>query len=260
MVVFAVPSTITVATGDDVVVDVEEIALPPVERAPDDVRLARDRYFGAINLLDAFASPNQLDTLLKQKLALVDKVCQLTDAQKHKVELAGRGDNKRLTDRIQRINAQFELVKNDAAKIDELRTKAQLLESGITSPGGSSDGSLVTKVLEQLLTAEQAVKYEPLRTVFRAGGLVRMWEIGRHDEGLAVNLTGTAIGDEDLSRLSELPSLKSLDLDGTRITDIGLARLKRIYGLRKVSLARTSVTATGVAELRHALFDLTIEK
>lgn len=247
---------------DEVVVVIEEIALPPAQhvRPPVEVTLARDKFFTVLKLLDAFATPNQLDSLLKEKIALVDKICDLTDVQKKKLELAGRGDIKRLTDRVKELKTQFELVKNDVAKINELHNRAQLLENGVTMPGISSDGSLFIKILEQLLTVEQSFNYAPLRAVFRAGGLMRMWDIGRPDEGLAINLTGTAIGNEVLAHVCELPSLKSLDLDDTRITDSGLAHLKRLSSLKKVSLARTGVTVTGVAELHRTLPNVAIEK
>lgn len=260
--VFVVASTVAADPSDDDVVDVEEIALPRVQevRVPFEITPAHFEYFTLIKLLDAFATPNQLDTLLKEKIALTDQICGLTDAQKLKLEMAGRGDNKRLSDRIEEIQAQFELVKNDLAKVNALHKKAQSLECGIITPGLSSDGSLFVKVLEQLLTAEQVIKYVPLRIVFRAGGLMRIRQTGRPDQWLDINLAGTAISDDDLAHLNELPSLKSLDLDETRITDSGLPHLKRLTSLKRVSLARTCVTVTGMAELHRALPDVTIEK
>src|SRR5438552_2252509 len=67
------------------------------------IDLAREQYTVAIRQLDAVAARKQLDTVLRQRVAVVDTVCGLNDMQKQKLELAGRGDVKRFIDRAQEI-------------------------------------------------------------------------------------------------------------------------------------------------------------
>src|SRR5258708_38687105 len=76
------------------------------------------------NASDAEGARKQLRALLQKKIAIVDRMCRLTDAQKEKLELAGVGDNKRLADRVERLGLQFQLVRNDPDKVNELRLKA----------------------------------------------------------------------------------------------------------------------------------------
>jgi hypothetical protein len=228
----------------------EDTPVPVQEAAPDAaLAQARAEYERTIKQLSVTVSRKQLDTFVRQKIAIVDRVCRLSGDQKQKLHLAGRGDIKRQRDRIEEIRTQFRLVDDDADKVTELRKKTQLLELGVTKPGLSDDGSLFIKVLEQHLTSEQANQYAPLRVVFRAGGLVRMWRISRPDEGLEIKLSGTAFRDDDLAHLTRLPDLKSLYLDGTRVTDAGLAHLREMTDLQFLHLANLVVTDAGLSEL-----------
>jgi hypothetical protein len=240
-----------------------------------DIAIARSEFAAQIKCLDSE---------LRQKIAIVTQVCGLTEAQKEKLELAGSGDNRRFLDRVEKIERQFELAKDDSEALILLRDEAKLLMRGFTTPGFSNDASLFVRSLEQLLTPEQAVKYAPLRVVFGAGGLLRLWQIGRPDEALEIRLAGTPINDNDVAFLTRLPSLKLLYLDKTNVTDAGLEHLKGAINLRelglgdvpitdagiehlkglknlvKLSLKGTRVTATGAAEIQRAIPDLSIHR
>src|SRR5437868_1355733 len=86
---------------------------PPDEEASDPT--VYRWVFGDFRL-DAAAARKQLDLLLRQKIAVIDHICKLTDAQKQKLELACRADNKELDDRIAEIAVKFAAVKDEPEK------------------------------------------------------------------------------------------------------------------------------------------------
>lgn len=113
---------------------------------------------------------------LEQRVASIDRVCQLTDAQKRKLELAGRGDIKRISDRIESLRKTFRQVHvvNDIHDLDdddirdlstwtgalsiEAATLHEMVDSGLFDVG-----SLFGKTLRSTLTAEQAAVYDKAR-------------------------------------------------------------------------------------------------
>jgi len=228
---------------------------------------------------DAVAARRKLDTLLAQKVRAVDLVCRLTDVQKQKLQLAGRGDNKRLIDRVEEIGGQLQLLNDESTDIDALIQEAELLSRG-SRPAFPDDASLFVKTLAKALTPEQLARYEPLRAVYRAGGVVQTLHVESDD--ILVNLVGTPFGDGGLAHLSKLPglhslylgstqvtdaglehlneltSLERLGLDDTHVTDAGLTHLLGLTNLRWLFLSNTEVTDGGVAELQSAILGLTI--
>ncbi len=80
------------------------------------------RIFGneSGSVADAIEVRNEHDMRLRQKIAIVDRVCGLTGPQKEKLELAGRGDIKRLFDRVEKVARHFELVKDDRQEAERL--------------------------------------------------------------------------------------------------------------------------------------------
>ena len=71
-----------------------------------------------------------------------------------------------------------------------------------------------------------------------------------------LSLSGTAIGDVGLAHLAGLKNLRELWLDGCRITDAGLEALAGLRHLRQLSLENTGVGDAGIAHLK-ALSELT---
>jgi len=195
------------------------------------------------------APQEQLETLLEQKIAVVDRVCALKDTQKQTLLLAGRGDNKRIMDRFEKIEMQFQLVKNDPDKVNALEREVEPFTRG-SRPGFRNDGSLFVKTLERTLTADQFARYEPLRAVYREGGVVYTFLNASH-EVLSIDLCETAFADDGLATLSNLPGLQRLFLGVTQVTDAGLVHLKRLTELRDLGLSSTRVTDTGLTNLRE---------
>jgi hypothetical protein len=233
--------------GDDEVAENAPVAMH-------DSNLADEQYYRRMfpDRNGLFATPvvlrRQHDRRLPWKIAVVDRVCRLTSAQKEKLQLAARGDIKRLFDRVEEVGKHFQLVKDDQQAVDTLLAKNEPLRRSVYRQGLSSDDSLFFKTLEKLLTAEQRAKYEPLRQVICSGGEVVIWKSGTN-EVFKIKLSGTEIADEGLARLNELRDVQILILDGTKVTDAGLAQLNGMTGLRSLSLANTKVTDAGLARL-----------
>ena len=81
------------------------------------------------------------------------------------------------------------------------------------------------------------------------GGAVRVDQAGRVNE---VILARTAIRDEDLLLLKELPNLRILSLSHTKITPGGLENLRSLRQLRSLNLYKTA-TFKSVDALREAM-------
>lgn len=54
-----------------------------------------------------------------------------------------------------------------------------------------------------------------------------------------LDLTGTAISDEALDSIAELPHVREIVLDGTHVTDAGLAKLQKSHSLQRIYLRET---------------------
>jgi hypothetical protein len=212
------------------------------------LKLANPAVYVWIFGADANAARQHLDTLLQQKVSIVDRVCRLTDAQKRKVELAGRGDIKRLIDRVEEFGIHSQLAKNNGESVNALVRKAEELKRDLIS-ALSNDDSLFAKSLKATLTSDQFDEYEPLRSVIRIGGMVHTRQRGS-DEMLEINLRGTELGGGGLALVRELPNVRILRLDGTRDTDAGLAQLKGITKVNYISLSNSDVTDAGLEHLQ----------
>ena len=111
----------------------------------------------------------RLDQLLDLRIDYLDRACKLTDAQKMKLKLAGRGDIKRFVDLYEKIKRKFELVKNDQQKMQEIWQDINPLQM-MWQFGLFDEDSFLGKSLHNTLTAEQFGHYDAVareRRVFR---------------------------------------------------------------------------------------------
>jgi hypothetical protein len=74
-----------------------------------------------------------------------------------------------------------------------------------------------------------------------------------------VDLRNTAVTDEQLKCLKELPQMQMLVLDDTGISDAGLETLKEYDQLQRIYLRTTRVTPGGVQDLKKAFPKAEIE-
>jgi hypothetical protein len=102
--------------------------------------------------------------LLDRRIDAVDRICHLSDRQREKLHLAGRGDLKHLFDRVTGVYARMvngagisdvqAFAKWAKALYDETEALRPALETG------PFDGdSLFAKALKRTLTPEQAADY-----------------------------------------------------------------------------------------------------
>jgi len=217
-----------------------------------------------------------LDALLLRKVETVDRFSRLTEWQKQKLHLAGRGDIKRFFDSVDEQRRQILMIDENALdrkKIDELTQAARQLRH-VLDLGPFEEGSLFARTVRRSLSSQQVGRGEFLRESARAGGLLESQNNSgreRHtidlsatnftDDGLknipnlenvrVLTLDGSQVTDAGMVHLAGLESLEVLDLTDTAVTDAGWARLKGLTGLRIICLSGLRITNAGLAQLKQ---------
>ncbi len=108
---------------------------------------------------DAGQAKKRLEALLTLQIESVERVCTLSDVQRKKLQLAGRGDMKRFDDETEEVRKKFRAVRRDQNKINQIWQDLQPLQTKFNA-GLFHDTSLFRKVLKQTLDAQQSVQYE----------------------------------------------------------------------------------------------------
>lgn len=140
----------------------------------------------------------QLDSALSARVAEIDRVCRLTEAQKQKLRLAGRGDIKRFFDRYEQVKERFRLARDDELMQQRAMETAAPLQAALRD-GLFQEGSLLYKSLQSALTDEQATRF----TAGEAERHAARHRVGveRAVESLGQNASLTAAQRRNLSRL-----------------------------------------------------------
>jgi hypothetical protein len=109
---------------------------------------------------NAAGARRRLDSSLTVHIEAIDRTSQLTDAQRKKLQLAGRGDLKRFFDRYETVKQKFHLLKDDEQKMQrEIWQDISPLQMSMQA--GLFDGdSLFYKSLRNTLSSEQWAKYD----------------------------------------------------------------------------------------------------
>jgi hypothetical protein len=114
------------------------------------------------------AARKHLEDLLALQIEHIDRACGLTDAQKKKVRLSGRGDIKRFVNRYEEIKRKFQLVKHDQQKVfQEIWQDVSRLQIMLQS-GFFLEDSFLLKSLPHTLTREQQERYQAVMNQRRA--------------------------------------------------------------------------------------------
>lgn len=101
------------------------------------------------------------DSLLARQIEEIDRACGLTDDQKKKLRLAGRGDLKRFFDVYDEKKHKFQALKNDQNKINEIFQEIQPLQASIAA-GLFGEGSIFAKTVGKTLDPPQAERFEKI--------------------------------------------------------------------------------------------------
>lgn len=101
----------------------------------------------------------RLETLLASQVDAVERVCGLSEAQKQKLLLAGRGDVKRFFESADAARKKFEAVRRDQNAFNQVWQDIQPLQIKFNA-GLFGDASLFRKVLQRTLDPEQSARYE----------------------------------------------------------------------------------------------------
>jgi hypothetical protein len=99
----------------------------------------------------------QLDKLLQRKLHEVEQVFQLSQAQRRKLQLAGRGDIQRLLDMVEDARREFQLARSNLRRLTELQKDLRLVELRV-SDGLFEIGSLFAKTLRKMNGEKQLIR------------------------------------------------------------------------------------------------------
>lgn len=109
----------------------------------------------------ATQAKNQLETLLNAEIATIDLRCKLTEAQKKKLRLAGRGDIADLLARAMEVRRRCTSEPMTQQEYTKLTTEMQGLRMVIQS-GSFGDLTLFRKTMRSLLSTEQTDLYRVL--------------------------------------------------------------------------------------------------
>jgi hypothetical protein len=113
-----------------------------------------------------------LDDRLRQKVKLVDGLCELTDSQRKKLELAGRGDIHRFFERAAELRTTLQDIDGDqaggnrelVALVVETSKRTEPMRRAVES-GLFDDNSLFAKALKTTLTPAQFAQYEQRKLI-----------------------------------------------------------------------------------------------
>jgi hypothetical protein len=139
------------------------------------------------DMQNAAGARGRLDAQLAMRLDDVVASCGLDDVQREKLHLAGRGDIKRIFDRIEQLRRQFQSVKTDQNRIGEIMQAMQPIQLMLRT-GTFGETSLFAKALRSTLSSEQVDRYESAdreRRQFRYQAVVEA-VVTRLDEDLVL--------------------------------------------------------------------------
>jgi hypothetical protein len=103
---------------------------------------------------------------LSAEIDRIEQVCRLTEDQKRKLQLAGRGDIKRSFDRVEDARRRLRIARKDPKQSEAIQAEVNAL-SGRFEEGLFRDGSMFAKTLAKVLNADQTTAYRVERRARR---------------------------------------------------------------------------------------------
>jgi hypothetical protein len=104
-------------------------------------------------------SKARLLALLELQVAAVDRSCELTEQQREKLKLAGRGDIKWLFDELDDARDEFLTVRRDQEKFNKFWPEVQPLQGKLNS-GIFNESSFFHRILKRTLDPKQTAQYD----------------------------------------------------------------------------------------------------
>ncbi len=166
----------------------------------------------------ATAQRRWLDAVMAKKVTAINRVCGLSEEQKQKLELAGRGDIKRLVDRIDALRRKFQTIRREGADSNgpnAIDGEVSIVK-GILRSGPFGDDSLFAKTQKTILTADQAAKFERRRqlaaqstkkiTADNVGALENIDRLRKDVYRIVWNRTGSEVGLLEFDKAVEILS------------------------------------------------------
>jgi hypothetical protein len=147
------------------------------------------------------------ESLMATKIVNIDDACSLTDEQRKKLELAGRGDIERFFHRYEQLMRKSKAIEHNVQGLREILEDVRPLQVTL-EVGLFREHSLLVKSLRNTLTDEQIARYEAssptsadafsgkwVNVDDRTSGLTRI-EIAKKDVGWTIQAWGAAGGGE----------------------------------------------------------------
>ena len=110
------------------------------------------------NRLQRGTATEYLDSILRNRVAEVDRACGLSDGQRQQLQLAGHMDIKRFNDRVAEVRADFERLRRDQARMNDLFQQTVPLATAL-NVGLYGEGSIFGKSIASTLAPEQVGRY-----------------------------------------------------------------------------------------------------
>ena len=101
----------------------------------------------------------RFDSALALRIDDLERACGVTEAQKKKLKLAGRGDIKRIFDRVEELKRKFLQNQNDPN--NNIWQAIQPLQVEVNA-GLFGEGSIFQKTIKQTLNGDQVSRYDSL--------------------------------------------------------------------------------------------------
>jgi hypothetical protein len=100
----------------------------------------------------------QVESRLTLEIERIERSCRITEEQKRKLQLAGRGDLKRLLDRVDEVRRKLHDSKSNQAQRDAIEMEMQPLHTQLTEDLPLR-GSMFAKTLTRTLSDDQMAAY-----------------------------------------------------------------------------------------------------
>lgn len=113
------------------------------------------------NLQTVAQARKRLEQMLTLQMDDVDRACQLTETQKKKLQLAGRGDMVQFFEKVEVVRKKFLLVRKDQQKFNEIWQDISPLQVQFQA-GLFGDDSFYHKTLRNMLKGEQLSKFSQI--------------------------------------------------------------------------------------------------